>query len=725
MRPRGRPRARREVPASASPVRPAVVGHERIAVVLRRDERLLDRPRADPADQVPHRAGLVVRARRASPAERLLSDDGAGRLVVDVEVAGRVAQRFLRLVDRSALLREDRAGEPVRRRVVDELERLLPLVLRVDVGRHDRPEELLAHQPVARVLRLDNGRLDEEALAVVGAAAGDHLSVVLARVLDRFLLPCERVLVDHGAHEVREVADVAHLDRRALLDEPLAQLGPEVRGCVHARGCRALLALVLERAAQDRCGDRLDVRARMGDDEVLATGLADDAWVIAVAVDVLADGLPDRVEDLGRAGEVDAGEVFARQGRVADLGAAAVDEVDHAGRNAGLLEQLHCPVRRVGGGRGRLPEHDVAHQGRAGREVRADGREVERRDREDEALERPVLHPVPDPGRGDGLLLVDPDHELDVEAPEVDHLAGRVDLGLVGGLRLVEHRRGHEGRAPGAGEQVRRPEEDRGALLPRQPVPVLPGLCGSRDRALDLRRPALVHGGEHVVLVVRHYRVKSVAGLDLLAADDAGDLQALAPHLRESGLELGALGASRRVLADRLVACGRRPEDPWAAHRPDSTIREMVERFTYDVEGWGTGELVFAEGLLVWHDLPSAASDTRGNHPLAERIRRYFRGQRDEFRDVELDLEWCTPFQRAALVAMRGIPYGETATYGEVAALAGHPHAQRAAGSVCASNRFPLIVPCHRVVAAGGLGSYGSLGVGFKRRLLELERAVL
>jgi methylated-DNA-[protein]-cysteine S-methyltransferase len=77
------------------------------------------------------------------------------------------------------------------------------------------------------------------------------------------------------------------------------------------------------------------------------------------------------------------------------------------------------------------------------------------------------------------------------------------------------------------------------------------------------------------------------------------------------------------------------------------------------------------------------------------------------------------------LEAIRGIPYGETATYGEVAALAGHPNAQRAVGSFCAANRFPLIVPCHRVVAAGGLGSYGTLGVGYKRRLLELEHAVL
>ena len=74
---------------------------------------------------------------------------------------------------------------------------------------------------------------------------------------------------------------------------------------------------------------------------------------------------------------------------------------------------------------------------------------------------------------------------------------------------------------------------------------------------------------------------------------------------------------------------------------------------------------------------------------------------------------------------MRSVPYGETATYGEIAALSGHLNAQRAVGSVCAANRFALVVPCHRVVAADGLGSYGSLGPGYKRRLLELEGVVL
>ena len=154
----------------------------------------------------------------------------------------------------------------------------------------------------------------------------------------------------------------------------------------------------------------------------------------------------------------------------------------------------------------------------------------------------------------------------------------------------------------------------------------------------------------------------------------------------------------------------------------------MVERVTYAVEGWGVGEIVVADGVLAWHEHPRAtvpADGDRADTSLAERFRAYFGGARDAFMDVELELDWCTPFQLRAVEAMRSIPYGETATYGEVAALAGHPNAGRAVGSVCAANRFALVVPCHRVVAAEGLGSYGSLGIGYKRRLLELEGVVL
>jgi methylated-DNA-[protein]-cysteine S-methyltransferase len=142
----------------------------------------------------------------------------------------------------------------------------------------------------------------------------------------------------------------------------------------------------------------------------------------------------------------------------------------------------------------------------------------------------------------------------------------------------------------------------------------------------------------------------------------------------------------------------------------------------YEAKGWGVGELWLEGDRLLHHEHPRpgipGGSDA---HALAVRIVRYFGGKRDDFLDVELDLDGATAFEEALTAALRGVPSGETVTYGELAALAGRPNAQRAAGSFCARNRFAIVVPCHRVVAAEGLGSYGSLGIEYKRRLLELE----
>jgi methylated-DNA-[protein]-cysteine S-methyltransferase len=99
----------------------------------------------------------------------------------------------------------------------------------------------------------------------------------------------------------------------------------------------------------------------------------------------------------------------------------------------------------------------------------------------------------------------------------------------------------------------------------------------------------------------------------------------------------------------------------------------------------------------------------------------FFQGDDVGFDDVALDLEWATPFQLAVAQAIRRVPRGDVVTYGELAAHAGYPNAQRAAGTFCAQNRFPVILPCHRVVSATGIGSYGSLGLDYKRRLLAFE----
>ena len=88
---------------------------------------------------------------------------------------------------------------------------------------------------------------------------------------------------------------------------------------------------------------------------------------------------------------------------------------------------------------------------------------------------------------------------------------------------------------------------------------------------------------------------------------------------------------------------------------------------------------------------------------------------------MAIDVDWATPFQRVLVDALRTVPRGEVVSYGELAALAGRPGAPRAAGALCAANRFAFVVPCHRVVAAHGIGGYGSAGAEVKRRLLALE----
>jgi methylated-DNA-[protein]-cysteine S-methyltransferase len=168
----------------------------------------------------------------------------------------------------------------------------------------------------------------------------------------------------------------------------------------------------------------------------------------------------------------------------------------------------------------------------------------------------------------------------------------------------------------------------------------------------------------------------------------------------------------------------------------------------YQADGWGVGELVLDEPLLLYHEHPRPRPENIPNAPqgmpeipvirlsrkpsrvcddfvleLLQQLADYFAGAPVTFDGVQIDLDWCTPFQRSLVDAARSVPRGETVTYGELAALAGRPNAPRAAGTFCAHNRFGLVVPCHRVVAAHGLGSYGSLGLEYKRRLLALEGA--
>jgi methylated-DNA-[protein]-cysteine S-methyltransferase len=100
-------------------------------------------------------------------------------------------------------------------------------------------------------------------------------------------------------------------------------------------------------------------------------------------------------------------------------------------------------------------------------------------------------------------------------------------------------------------------------------------------------------------------------------------------------------------------------------------------------------------------------------------------GQRRDLRNLPLDDRDIDPFRRAVYAATREIAPGSTRSYGEVARSMGYPDAAREVGAALARNPFPIVVPCHRVVAANGAltGFSAPGGLATKRRMLELEGA--
>ena len=115
----------------------------------------------------------------------------------------------------------------------------------------------------------------------------------------------------------------------------------------------------------------------------------------------------------------------------------------------------------------------------------------------------------------------------------------------------------------------------------------------------------------------------------------------------------------------------------------------------------------------------SRTAATTLEHRVADELLEYFAGTRTEF-TVPLSPAG-TDFQRAVWRALQRIPYGETRTYGEIAAAVGRPGAARAVGTANHRNPLPVIIPCHRVVGSNGqLCGFGG-GLDVKRRLLELE----
>jgi methylated-DNA-[protein]-cysteine S-methyltransferase len=143
----------------------------------------------------------------------------------------------------------------------------------------------------------------------------------------------------------------------------------------------------------------------------------------------------------------------------------------------------------------------------------------------------------------------------------------------------------------------------------------------------------------------------------------------------------------------------------------------------YDAPGFGVGEVWLERGRVFHAELPRPrkVSDTVkvSDTGLGARLTAFFAGGDDDFADVRLRLP--DGFHGRCARVLRKIGRGEVVTYGELAALAGYPGAARAAGTFCGRCSLSPFVPTHRVVASDGIGSYGDLGIDYKRRLLALE----
>jgi methylated-DNA-[protein]-cysteine S-methyltransferase len=149
-------------------------------------------------------------------------------------------------------------------------------------------------------------------------------------------------------------------------------------------------------------------------------------------------------------------------------------------------------------------------------------------------------------------------------------------------------------------------------------------------------------------------------------------------------------------------------------HTIDSPIGELLLT--------GDGHALTGLHMEPFRVSPDWRRDPAAFAAAQEQLRAYFAG---ELREFDLPLApHGTDFQMRVWEALRAIPYGETASYQEVAAMVGKPHASRAVGAANGRNPIAVIVPCHRVIGADGtLTGYGG-GLERKRILLDLETGV-
>ena len=157
-----------------------------------------------------------------------------------------------------------------------------------------------------RIASLDDSWLYKPALAAVAVTTHHNLGVLsfLCEVDVRFSL-VKRSLVDNGVDEVAWIHHVTHLNLGCHSLHVVENASPQALGDVHARCCRALLALELIGSAEGSSGNSLRIGTGVNKDEVLTTSLTHEAWIRDVLVNIHASLFPQRLEGCSATGEVD------------------------------------------------------------------------------------------------------------------------------------------------------------------------------------------------------------------------------------------------------------------------------------------------------------------------------------------------------------------------------------------------------------------------------------
>jgi methylated-DNA-[protein]-cysteine S-methyltransferase len=149
-------------------------------------------------------------------------------------------------------------------------------------------------------------------------------------------------------------------------------------------------------------------------------------------------------------------------------------------------------------------------------------------------------------------------------------------------------------------------------------------------------------------------------------------------------------------------------------------MQSPIGRLTVAGDDKGLRHILFSTGRSAGQAEPDWERDDEALQPVVDQLEAYFEGRLRNF-ELELAPEG-TDFQRSVWLALADIPYGQTTSYGELAAHLGRPAASRAVGAANGANPLPIVLPCHRVIGAdGSLTGFGG-GLPTKRRLLEHEQ---